>query len=129
MSCAERNSDPFLCPRRGLLYRPDTAGGFFKLGFGYEQGGITPFLTVTGISSAGNAGGNLDIQHTTLDTMAHPLVAYLPSVGTYEPGANALQDGGPSSGVSAVTANRFAGGVSGASGQNPDSAGFATANA
>jgi hypothetical protein len=127
--CGVTEMDSVFLTRRGLLFRPDASGGFLKIGFGYEQGGITPFLTVTGISTAGNAGGNLDIQHTTLDTMAHPLVAYLPSVGSYGPGVNVFQDVGPSSGVSGVTGNRFSGGVSGASGQNRDTAGLSTGNA
>jgi len=105
---------------RGILFRPDTSGGAIVINWAYEQGGSTPFLTVTGINSAGNAGGNLDINHISLDTMPHPTLVYLPSVGTYSPAVRNFGDIPPSSGVSGVTGNRISSGVSGLSGQNRD---------
>jgi hypothetical protein len=106
---------------RGILYRPDTSGGFLTIDWGYEQGGSTPFLTVTGTTAGGNAGGILDINHISLDTMAHPTLVYLPSVGTFSSAVRNFGDVPPSSGVSGVTGNRLSSGVSGLSGQNRDS--------
>lgn len=137
--CQLARFDEAFFNRRGTLLRPDFGGLGFRMGWGYEQGGITPFITVTGQTSSnasvgltlGDAGG---IQ---LDTMAHPAVTYLPSSGTASVSLN-YTGNLPSSGVNLVSGPRLAGGIysgysggafGGQSGQNRDHQGPVVGNA
>jgi hypothetical protein len=95
--------------RRGILFRPDPAGGKFVISeSGYEQGGIMPFLTVTGnLTNGNNTGMAIEMSNVLLDTMPHPLITYVRSYGTASVYAY-LVDAGYPSGAPLISGEAFA---------------------
>lgn len=96
--------DAIFMQDRGMLVRPDPAGGSFKVNWGYTQGGITPFITIAGQPTSVNSTANIEIQHTTDDTTFQPVLSYLPSEG--QSTATTLLgniDGAPGGGTPIIT--------------------------
>lgn len=108
--CGEVIVESVFLNRRGILFRPDPAGGRFTItDYGYEQGGIMPFLTATGmLTNFGNAGTVIDMSNVFQDTMPHPLVTYLRSGGTTTINLRLIDSGYPSSSVPLVSGEGFA---------------------
>jgi hypothetical protein len=89
--------------RRGIFFRPASAGAIFKINWGREQGGIMPFLTV--YNAGGTVGGSFELGSVELDTMAHALVANLgATAGVFASGLSINNTNGPSSDAGTVPA-------------------------
>jgi hypothetical protein len=95
--------------RRGILFRPDPAGGKFVISeSGYEQGGIMPFLSVTGMLTNGGVTGMVIVMNNVqLDTMPHPLITSLRSYGQPYIQVLLVDAGYPASGVPLITGEVF----------------------
>lgn len=94
--------------RRGFMGVANSGGSNLKANWIYQQGGITPLVTIGGLSGGGNASVDLKFGRVVLDTSAHPLAAYLPTTsGTASVALNVDQTNGPSSAANIVGGNPF----------------------
>jgi hypothetical protein len=111
--CSTTIVDEIFLNRRGMLWKGDSSGMPVSLKWGYEQGGIMPFITTwpTG-------GINANIEHVVEDTMGHPLIANLPGAGNQCVNARVFNAGYPSLGMPLVTGNALCSLNGSTSGQN-----------
>lgn len=89
---------------RGMLWRPDPAGGSLDIRSGYTQGGITPFILVSGPTAIGGGSGNIKVQHLIDDTTSQPFISYVlgPFAATLAVTFGPI-DAAPSGGTSFIT--------------------------
>ena len=102
---------------RGILTRLDPSGGTTSVDWGYTQGGITPFFTMTGTFQGGVAGATAILSNVEIDTSSAPVVTYLPSIGSLSLSVQLTAVGFPSN-TAQVTGNALLSLTGGTSGQN-----------